>query len=368
MGTQYLSIWFVVVIILFIIFIVFATWLVFFSERSNCNTGCDSPTHDDKQTRDPVYQLVWATDFSGPLEQKGEFDYVRWAVPVMSGDQTGDNEEGFYTDRPENIELIPVNPRDDDDKRHKLILRVTNDEVFIKDVDGARNYPYSTARIVSTASFATGLFVVKASMPRTQQGIWPFIRLHPLENIANHKIGSIYGSFPACGEIDMFDPVRHTRSYGKKGVRGKGKRTSDLQWTGRLIYGGSGEGEEIINPPQGEEKLFPPIDDDEPRSFGLEWTEQHIAWYLDPKVDLNGHLTGGKLLQKIPASEWYTLDPNGKKLLPPAPFDVPFHIGIGIAVGGDRYCRSSRCQPPVEVIDQEMVIESVAVYQNARIN
>ncbi len=352
---MYLSAWFVLIIAVFIIFIVVSAWLIFFSNRRNT----DQSTQPIESIPDPVYQLVWTTNFSGPLEQQGKFDYVRWAVPVMGVE----DERGFYTDQSKNVRIEPIpNVRGNNkrnNKSHRLVLQVTNDDVFIKDNEGERNYSYSTARIVSTATFTTGLFIIKATMPRTQQGIWPFIRLHPLENIANHIIGSVYGLFPACGEIDMFDPVRHVDRQSRK---------AELQWTGRLYYGGIGEDEEVICPPNGKETLFPPIDSDEPRCFGLEWTSEYIAWYLDPKVDLNGRLSGGKLLQKFPSSKWYTLTPNGKKLPPPAPFDVPFHIGIGIAVGdtGGRYCDSLSCQPPPEVIDQKLIIDSVEVYQDAR--
>ena len=348
---------FIIIIAVFIIFIVISVWLIFFSNRNKPDQN--QLIQPIEILPDPVYQLVWATDFSGPLEQRGEVDYVRWAVPVMEGTQAGQGERGFYTDQPKNIRIVPVEGQNEKiKKRNQLVLQVTNDDVFIKDNEGARNYPYSTARIVSTATFTTGLFIIKAKMPRTQQGIWPFIRIHPLENITNHRIGSIYGPFPACGEIDMFDPVSHDIN--------RRTQKSELQWTGRLYYGGAGEGQGVVCPPMGKETLFPPIDDDKPRCFGLEWTTEHIAWYLDPKVDLNGSLSGGQLLQKFPASKWFTLTPDGKKLPLPAPFDVPFHIGIGIAVGGTRYCNSSSCQPPLEVIDQKMIIDSVEVYQDAR--
>ena len=92
-------------------------------------------------------------------------------------------------------------------------------------------------------------------------------------------------------------------------------------------------------------------------------TTEYIAWYLDPKIDLNGNLSGGKLLQKIPSSEWYSLNTSCKKFPLPAPFDVPFHLVIGLSVGDERYCNKSICQPPKKITNQKMIIESIKIYQ-----
>ena len=62
---------------------------------------------------------------------------------------------------------------------------------------------------------------------------------------------------------------------------------------------------------------------------GLEWEAQALRWYLD----------GSQFLQAVSSSGsggppgWYTVGAGGDH--PHAPFDVPFHLLLNLAVGGN---------------------------------
>jgi hypothetical protein len=64
-------------------------------------------------------------------------------------------------------------------------------------------------------------------------------------------------------------------------------------------------------------------------------------------------LVGGRVLQRIPRDKWFSLNKKGKKRLPPAPFDQPFHLFFDLSVNSIPGIQSNG----------KMKVDFVKVYQ-----
>ena len=303
-----------VLIVLVIIFLIVSIWLI-------SNTGKSDPNVRRRQyLRRKQYELVWRTDFSGPIEQSGRFDYVRWAVP--STEPIKCQELGYYTNNKRNLKLKRSRH---DECNHSLILETTQDPVTVEDVNSSRYYPFSTTRIISTASFHTGFFVVNLEIQSYQDGVWPYIRL-----IDPTKYNSNIANINPCiskGDYDrnayyLFKPLYH--------------QDESLYWT----VSGKYDSDKVL-------KVRP----HQTISIGLKWTRNCLKWYLNPKMGLNGRPYG---------------KPISKERLDPSHMDkqmdmVTRNLELGIAVGGNQFNETE--EPSEHIGKDRMIIKSINVYQ-----
>ena len=315
-----------ILIVLIFIFLVVAIWLISHTGRNSFNGKYQRRRGDLGYRR--RYGLVWKTDFSGPIEQRGKIDYVRWAVP--STEPIKCQELGYYTNNKRNLKLKHDGRYEDSCYKNNMILQTTNDSVEIEDVKGSRYYPFSTTRIISTASFHTGFFIVNVKIPHRHDGIWPYIRLiDPSEYDSN-----ITNSNP-CNDRNayyLFKPLYH--------------QDDSLYWTvgtvGCEIEDGGCDSDKVL-----ELSSYRTI------SIGLKWTRKCLKWYLNPKMGLDGR-PSGKVISKERLEHPYLTKNLDKGM-------TTRNLEFGIAVGGTQFNQS---EEPSEYIGRNrMKIKSIEVYQ-----
>ena len=121
------------------------------------------------------WQLVWSDEFNGV-----SIDTNHWKFEMGNRHGWGNHELEYYTDRPENVCVS-------NGVLHIVAQPKPTNGVF-----------YTSARLKSQGLFAHqyGRFEFRAKFPGGQ-GYWPAIWLMP-----EH---SIYGNWPACGEIDVVE-------------------------------------------------------------------------------------------------------------------------------------------------------------------
>ena len=188
-----------------------------------------------------------------------------------------------------------------------------------------KTQPYSSARIRTRGrgDWRFGRFEVRAKVP-AGQGIWPAVWLLPTD--------SPYGGWAAGGEIDLLES------------RGSATRET----TGALHFGGAWPRNEFL----AHAYEFPAEDAAEAfHVYALEWDADAIKWFVD-----------GNLVQTRTNDEWFTeAAPND----PSAPFDVPFHLLINVAVDG-RFFENVDQQAdrlPDDAFPQTLLVDYVRVYQ-----
>jgi hypothetical protein len=313
-----------VLFILIFIFLIASIWLIIYLRKSN-NDGKRMDLLHHKS-----YILVWKTNFSGPIEQDGKFDYIRWSVP--STEPIECKEIGYYTNNKHNLRLKRSRRESGD---YSLVIKTSDDPVTIEDVGGLRHYPNSTSRIISTASFLTGFFIVKVRIPYKSNGYWPYIRLIAPEshdqNITNLSPCDCSGS-----SYYLFKPLYHC--------------DESLYWTVDGETCVDGECENEIS----DKELV--VDSYKTISIGLKWTRHHLKWYLKPKMGLNG-CPSGKVIHKQKLSHHLINDKTAKHSPPKT---QPRYLEFGIAIGGDQF----NCdETPTNNVNEKMTIEEIEVYQ-----
>lgn len=222
------------------------------------------------------WQLVWSEEFNGT-----SLNSEIWEPQIGTGTAYGlpsgwgNNERQYYTNRPENLTVS------------NGVLRITA---------RAENYmgsQYTSARIRTAGrfEFVYGRIEALIRIP-SGQGIWPAFWLLPTN--------SPYGGWAASGEIDIMestniaDRIYGTIHYG-------------APYPGNTSNGGS---------------FAPGIDfSAAPHLYAVEWDPDQIRWYVD-----------SQLIHSVNSSVWFSSNAESNER---APFDVPFHILLNIAVGGN---------------------------------
>lgn len=239
-------------------------------------------------------KLAFQDEFNGkglPDKEKWDFEkgYIR------------NSEKQFYAgDRKENVYL----------KDGYLHLVARNDSAVI---DGkARPITSASIHTKNTFAFKYGKIEIRAKLPFCL-GTWPAIWLMPTENK--------YGWWPKSGEIDImehvgYDPEKinyaiHTESNNHKKQNGKGSNA------------------------------FCPTCYTEFHTYGLEWHEDRIEWFLD-----------GKKRFVVTRSENATWEAW--------PFDQNFYLILNLAFGGG-WGGTKGIDP--QCLPQEYIIDYVRIFQ-----
>ncbi len=242
------------------------------------------------------WQLVWSDEFAGD-----RLDSKKWEV--MLGDGTayglpsgwGNNEKQYY--RRENIEV-----------KDGLLVITAKKESY-----GGKSYTSGRVRTKGKGDWLYCRIEMRAKMP-LGRGLWPAFWMLPTN--------SPYGGWAASGEIDIMEYIGHEPNVVHGTLHYGG------QWPNNVHKGSS------YTLPQGSFA-------EDFHVFAFEWEKTRMRWYVD-----------GKLYRST--GEWYsTAAPY------PAPFDVPFHLLINLAVGGNW----PGSPDATTVFPQQLLIDYVRVYQ-----
>lgn len=205
------------------------------------------------------WKLVWEEEFEGT-----EVDQSSWNFEVKGGG-FGNRELQFCTDRPENIKT----------ENGKLIITAIKEEY--------KNHGYTSARINSRNKhdFTYGKIEARVKLPQGA-GVWP----------AFWMLG--YGSWPSSGEIDIMEYVGRSPGWAHATIHTKNYNGMNGQQKGSKKY------VETL------EEGF--------HTFGIEWTENKIKFFVD---DMH-YYSYSK--QPTDLANW--------------PFDKPCFIILNMAIGG----------------------------------
>ncbi|MEZ4854563.1 family 16 glycosylhydrolase [Flavobacterium sp.] len=249
-----------------------------------------SCSNDETQQVTTFNNLVWAEEF----DVDGAPDSNKWVFDIGAGGW-GNNELQFYTDRPENIVV----------QNGYLIISALQENY--------QGQEYTSARIKTENLFSQkyGRFEARIKLPQGK-GLWP----------AFWMLGSNFNqvSWPQCGEIDIMEYIgnKPTEVFGTIHAPG--------------AFGANGLSKKY--------SLLNDRFDTDFHVFGIEWTENHINWYVDNV--LYNQITRDNVMEK--GGQWV--------------FDNDFFMILNIAVGGNL----SGNPDTNTIFPQRMLVDYVRVY------
>ena len=267
-------------------------------------------------TVDPILlkgerRLVWNDEFEGDALDGSKWGYQLGVQDTYGSSQGpvywGNNELEYYTQSAVSIEDGALN-------------------ITARRESMPYGREYSSGRILTRDkfSFTYGYIEAKISMP-AEGGLWPAFWMLP-QPASKQNDNNEYGWWAANGEIDIVEAkgrlgsvTDHTLHYGNKGSS--------------TYSSGHGYLDDTIA---------------EWHVYGLEWTEEYIAWFIDDEE-----------VYRVASSVWWT-ESADKQENPAAPFDKDFYILINLAVGGN-YDGGTR--PSEELEEAALKVDYVRVYQ-----
>jgi beta-glucanase (GH16 family) len=223
----------------------------------------------------------------------------------------GNSELQIYTDRASNVRVSQGN----------LILEAHRGKVGISGTE--RDYSSGRIRSKHRGDWKYGRIEARAKLPKGR-GIWPAIWMLPTEDR--------YGGWASSGEIDILEFKGHEpgKIYGSIHFGGEWPKNQFKTGTFDLL-------ENKQKKTASSDKNF----SEDFHRFSIEWKPESIHWFVDDY-------------------EYYRVDQwSSSQGSFPAPFDVPFHLIINLAVGGHfpgNPDESSR-------FPQQFLIDYVRVYQ-----
>jgi licheninase len=216
--------------------------------------------------------LVWSDEFSGDGGYPAAAD---WTYDTGGGGW-GNSELEYYTSR-----------------RDALANAFIEDGCLVIEArrESTGGYAYTSARIKSVAAWTYGRVIVRAKLP-AGDGNWPAIWMMPKD--------SVYGSWPASGEIDIMEHLGsaegvihgslHTEA--KNHVLGNNDQTAT-----RTVSTATSAFHE----------------------YRMDWTPQAVWMYVDD--DLYFYCANPTLSGELSGSAYW-------------PFDQPFYVILNVAMGG----------------------------------
>lgn len=227
--------------------------------------------------------LIWSDEFDGT-----SLDTTNWEYQY--GDGTGygitgwgNNELQYYTD----TQTIVSGG----------LLTIRAEELPTGTQVGGKDYISSRIRSIGKHDTAYGRYEVRVKLPANQgttgQGTWPAVWL-----LNSYPTG--YGNWPSSGEIDIMEWLGNDAD----------------QIYGTLHYGNVG-GPSANN---GNDFFLSAGTTNDFHVYAVEWDVNQIRWYVD-----------GILYHTVNSSTWF----SGGSAAVTAPFDVPFHFIMNVAVGGN---------------------------------
>ncbi len=218
--------------------------------------------------------LVWSDEFDGSSLNTSDWEYMIGNGDAYGIPGWGNGELQYYTNRPVNISVSGG-----------MLNIVALEEDYL-------GFDYTSARIRTrnNQDFLYGRFEARMKMPKTQ-GVWPAFWMLPTN--------SPYGGWAASGEIDIMETKNDAQIIG-----------------GALHFGGPWPENtfavDFYSPGTDFSADF--------HTYRVDWEPDAIRWYVD---DILYHT-------EISNSWYSTAAPQNNR----APFDVPFHLLLNVAVGG----------------------------------
>ncbi len=214
----------------------------------------------------PFKNLVWSDEFNKP----GLPDSTHWEYDLGTGNNGwGNNELQYYTNRPQNVRV-----------ENGMLVIEAKEESYA-------NASHTSSRLISKKSgnWKYGRIEVNAKIP-IGRGLWPAIWMMPA--------GSVYGSWPKSGEIDIMENV--------------GFKPDSLHSTVHtyLYNGGKGTQKGSVVSRNDLKEAF--------HMYAVEWTADLITFFVDNE----------KVFEYR----------NEQKGFESWPFDQEFYLILNVAVGG----------------------------------
>jgi beta-glucanase (GH16 family) len=250
------------------------------------------------------WSLVWSDEFDGNALDASNWDYQIGngsAYGLPSG--WGNNELQYYTNFEDNVSVS--------DGTLKIVARQQS----------LGGLPYTSGRIRTKdlREFTYGRFEGRMKIPSTS-GVWPAFWMLPTD--------SPYGGWASSGEIDIMESVNQAdKIYG---TIHHGAPWPSNQHNGGTFEDGTDFSQDF-------------------HVYAVEWEPNIIRWYLD-----------GVLYHSVTKDDWYSSVAPGNDL---APFDVPFHLLLNVAVGGNFPGNPNGSA----VYPQTLEVDYVRVYERAQV-
>ncbi len=222
-------------------------------------------------TPPPGYELVWRDEFLEP-----ELNLSQWRVEHST---FGDGGNTLHCYIPENVQVSDG----------LLVLRGEEAETTCPN-GSVRQFSSGMVSSPDLASFTTGWFEVRARVPEGQ-GLWPAIWMSPND--------SVYGRWPASGEIDLMEVRGQTPNVVRVNAHyldGSARRAQNPR-------------DIVAAPGSGFADSF--------HTFGLRWEPGRMVFMIDG-------------LEQHVIEDWTSSVGPGD-----APFDQPFFFRLNLAIGGN---------------------------------
>lgn len=217
------------------------------------------------------YTLIWSDEFSG-----NSLDESKWKI--RRGGWNASNVQNCYV--PENVAIA--------DGSLQLTAKHTPNYTCGDNAGNefSRDFTSGFVETLGKANWTFGYFEARVKVPASNS-TWPAFWMSPEEKE--------YGTWPASGEIDIFEIKGHdmTSTYGN------------------AIWGNS------ITDRTDRKQAYEIQDADAWHVYGLEWQIGVLKFYID-----------GNLYHTIHHFD----EPNAGTH--PQPFDIPYYLRLNIAVGG----------------------------------
>jgi beta-glucanase (GH16 family) len=246
-----------------------------------------------------------------------------WTPVTESGSSTGNNEWEYYTTRSVNVQIVNT--------QYGNALRLHAQK------ESYNGYSYTSGKVTSSRTWGPyGFFNIRATVPKGN-GLWPAIWMLP------PGAKNVYGTWAACGEIDIMETVcTHNQGYST------------------LHFGGPWP--KNVQAPANNQYPFS-VDWTKPHYFGVEWQATFMTFWFDAQV-VNGVVQGTKILT-VPSSVWYSENSNGQRYPGNAPFNVATGIVLNVAIGGNWPCSIQGCCENVAV-PANMDVYNVQIWEMAQ--
>lgn len=268
------------------------------------NPGVSSPASTLVDPGTPVkngYHLVFSDEFDGST-----LDLKKWNL-MTDGSGGGNWELQYYVAMPDNHFLSDS----------KLTIRTLKKSYL--------GQQYTSAKLTTQGAFATtyGWIEARIKVPKGQ-GLWPAFWMMPKD--------SLYGQWPTSGEIDIMEI---------------------LSGAPNQLYGTAHYGPAWPNQKQlGGQKNLSGVDFSQDfHVFAVNWTADHIDWYVDGELYFTMKDTDG---------DWQTASQGAPESTSPGkwPFDKPFYLILNQAMGGNW-----PGAPDPSITQGDLIIDYVRVYQ-----
>lgn len=245
-----------------------------------------------------------------------------WVAEDFSGAQSGNNEWEYYTSR--SVNVYTTNTANG----QALVLHAQKESY--------NGYNYTSGKVHSKQQWGPyGFFNIKSLVPKGN-GLWPAIWMIPTGGINQ------YGSWAACGEIDIMETVCNS-DPGLSTLHFGGPYPANTQY-----------------PLNGHNQYPFSIDWTVPHWFGVEWQPTFMKFWFDANI-VNGEVQGTPIFN-IPSSYWYSQNTQGQKYPGNAPFNLPTNIILNLAIGGFWPCSVPGCCENLNV-PVNMYVYNVQVWE-----